>query len=534
MLPKNLKNKQALAILRVSTRRQESNNSHQVQDEKIRAYCKEFGLDLVDSLKIVESAKTSEERKQYSSAIAFALKQGIHNVLFYMNDREARNLTDNEKNEQLVQAGLICIHYVNERKVLHKESPGSDFFMRDMYAVQNKNFSRVLSEKVNDAMRKKAENGWFPGNRPPLGYVHQKSKDAEGREAKRGTIIVADHDLEKIRWVRREFQLRAEGKTLRQIRDQLLEEGLVPVKFKRSYSVHSVEHRLKNKFYWGSFAWLGNEYKGKHSLIIEPSILAKVRASFGLKGKYNCIKRKDAAFSGGWLRCGSPECGLQITYDPKKKLIASTGEVREYKYYRCANSRKSHSKLVSVSEEKIWDQLSEIVGRVHLGEAMADRISAALNLMNESTKVKIKDDIKNFRIALDEIEHKRNRAFDLLSAKAIDEEEFERQNKRLRTEQNRLTSMLEQSQLSNSDEWRFTAQRVFELAMTARSLWESATPEQKKDLLKMLSSNHVLEGKTLRYELKKPFSTLSKMASSKNWRSLRDSNPRYIREREVS
>ena len=138
--------------------------------------------------------------------------------MFYMNDREARNLTDNEKNEQLVRDGKIVIHYVNENKVLEEDSPVSDFFMRDIFAVQNKNFSRVLSVKVNDVMRRKAEDGWFPGNRPTLGYMHQRLRDASGREMKRGTIIVPDSDKRKVCQVQREFELRANGYTLEQIR----------------------------------------------------------------------------------------------------------------------------------------------------------------------------------------------------------------------------------------------------------------------------------------------------------------------------
>src|SRR5690606_35983055 len=186
-------------------------------------------------------------------AIKYALKNNIFHVLFYMNDREARNLTDNEKNEQLVLAGKIIIHYVNDNRVLEQDSPVSDFFMRDIGAVMNKNFSRVLSVKVNDVMRKKAEDGWFPGNRPTLGYMHQKMRDASGREMKRGTIIVPDSDKRKVQQVKREFELRANGYTLEQIREKILEEGLLePSKFK-SYSIHGIEERLKNKFYWGYF-----------------------------------------------------------------------------------------------------------------------------------------------------------------------------------------------------------------------------------------------------------------------------------------
>ncbi|MDZ4660427.1 MAG: hypothetical protein SGJ18_02285 [Pseudomonadota bacterium] len=44
----------------------------------------------------------------------FALAQGIKHILFYIGSREARNLTDNEKNERLIKEDKIIIHYVSE------------------------------------------------------------------------------------------------------------------------------------------------------------------------------------------------------------------------------------------------------------------------------------------------------------------------------------------------------------------------------------------------------------------------------------
>ncbi len=230
---KKNQNRKAIAILRVSSKRQEGNHSHDLQEQKIQDYCRENSLELVEARRIVESAKRSDERKKYSNTISYALKNKIPNILFYMNDREARNLTDNEKNEQLVMDGKIVIHYVHDKKVLEKSSPSSDFLMRDFSALQNKQFSRILSEKVKDVMGKKAQDGWYPGNHPPLGYVNQKLRDEAGKELKRGTIIVPDSDPKILIWIRREFELRSQGFTLVQVREKILQEGLVdPAKSK--------------------------------------------------------------------------------------------------------------------------------------------------------------------------------------------------------------------------------------------------------------------------------------------------------------
>ncbi len=111
-------NQSAIAILRVSSTRQGDNISHDTQGSEVAKYCKENGLELTEVRRIVESAKRSVDRKKYRAAIEYALSNGIKHLLFYMKDRETRNLTDNEFNEDLVRSGKIVIHYVHDRKVI--------------------------------------------------------------------------------------------------------------------------------------------------------------------------------------------------------------------------------------------------------------------------------------------------------------------------------------------------------------------------------------------------------------------------------
>ncbi|AFY01150.1 resolvase [Bdellovibrio bacteriovorus str. Tiberius] len=556
MLPKKIRNRKAIALLRVSSKRQEGNNSHQVQEEKVVEYCGEFDLELVDTRRIVESAKRSDLRKKYADAIQTALRNDIYNVLFYMNDREARNLTDNENNERLVKEGKICIHYVNDRKVLHSKSPASDFLMRDFYAVQNKNYSRVLSEKVNDAMRFKAETGCFPGNRPPLGYIHQKIKSACGKEMKRGTVVVPDTNEGNLRWVRREFELRSQGMTIEQIRDRILSENLVPPSKRYSYSVHGVEERLKNKFYWGSFDWQGIEYKGNHDLIIDRQTLQLVKASFGLKGTYNRTKHLQALFSGGWLRCSHPECGLQIVYDPKEKKNKKKGTVRRFEYYRCANSRKLHKSLKYVTEGHLWEQFESALGGLSMTPEMAERVSLALNEYDLAARKNVEVEARRVQVSIAELHEKKDKLMDLYLAGGLDSQEYKRQSQRFQDEITKNEKLLEEIKLSQDDSWKITAQRVFELAINLKSLWKQGSEEERLQILKKLYSNPKLNEKELLLEPRRPFLTLSNikekmieeevqkkqnpelldsgLVDKTNWRSQGDLNPCILREREVS
>src|SRR6185312_831985 len=154
------KNKRAIAILRKSSKRQDGNSSFEIQEAEIRSYCQTYGLELVVVQTLVESAKNSDSRKKYEQVLSFAKAQGILHHVFYMQDREARNLTDIEANEKRVRSGEIVLHYAHDRKLLHQGSPISDFTFRDLNAAIAKQFSAMLSVKVKDSMNQKAREGW--------------------------------------------------------------------------------------------------------------------------------------------------------------------------------------------------------------------------------------------------------------------------------------------------------------------------------------------------------------------------------------
>ena len=67
--------------------------------------------------------KNSELRTKYKSVIAKAKKENVPHILFHKFDSEARNLTDNKTNEELIRSGKVVIRYIADQKVLHKASP---------------------------------------------------------------------------------------------------------------------------------------------------------------------------------------------------------------------------------------------------------------------------------------------------------------------------------------------------------------------------------------------------------------------------
>lgn len=299
---------------------------------------------------------------------------------------QARNPNDLATNTALIRQDKIIVHHVADGKIYSKNSSDSDLLLRGITGVINENYSRENGTRVKNSFRTKAERGWFPYRHTPLGYTHHKEVDKSGYAIKGTATVIVDPNPANVLLVQREFELRAQGHSYDVIRQTNLEADIVPVDKIKTYHRSSIEKRLKNQFYWGTFQITGDSevFKGKHELIIPAKTLKAVKAINGGHGgkARKSIADGDDVFR-GWLTCNHPDCQRQMTYDPKTKMIKETGEKKTYHYYRCSNSRKVHMKLKNVSEEKIWDQFEPAVEALSISQEFANDITAALNETHE-------------------------------------------------------------------------------------------------------------------------------------------------------
>ena len=528
------KSKKAIGILRRSSKRQEGNSSFEVQAKVILEYCAREGLELVGELReLTESAKDSDNRKKYEKIIREAKADGILHHVYYMHDREARNLTDNEKNEKLIRSGEIVLHYARDNKVLHKDTSESDFFVRDINAAAAKQFSRNLSVKVIDSMRQKAESGWFPSNHVPLGYVHRRLRDESGREVKGRTEIKVDSNLARVKLVQREFELRAQGMSFEEIKKTVLSEGLLHGTTIKTYYISAISRRLDNKFYRGYFDWGGVEYHGKHPIIIPQHFLDIVQ---GNKSKRGWNKKQRGVFSGGWVRCADPACGCALVYDGKKKKLKSTGEEVQYHYYRCTNSKRVHAdrKGKNMREAEIFDQFRNVFKELSIDRDFAEQVKRAMDEITAKHLLANQKKHSEFRKALEGLDKEQDEAYVDLKNGLIDEKYYHRYIAKIKESRSYYVDLIEKCTHSIIESHSRTTEKIIELATTAESLWNSRNAVERVEFLKRVVSNPVLDGATIRFDLQKPFAVLAKMNGNKDWRPQGDSNPCILREREVS
>lgn len=518
-------NNRAMAIGRISDRKQKDGVSLDAQERAMAAYVEGHHLSMAHTARFQESAKKSKLRRQFHAAIEHALTEKIRHLVFYVWDRVTRNFTDSEMLEELIRDDEIVLHIASGHNVLWEGSDDSAFFMFDINIAQAKQDNRTRRTKTIGGMEEKALSGWFPG-RAPDGYFNQVALDENGRPKKRGGTIGGPTE-EGRRWLRREMELRLAGCSLDMIRRKCLDEGVVPSSKVATYHKSLVEKHLKNPFYAAlerphdgfksRFFWRGKVYDGRHEPLFTAQEWRDLQASFGKRAAYRKTKHLGLFGQGPLrLRCADEQCGSLITYAPK---INRHG--LRYDYYRCANGKKVHEHEVNVQEGDILQQLGRAIGDIDISDDFAQAILESLGEVHHRASEAKSRELAKYRAERDELRVKQDRLYDRYDGGEIDRSMYERQLARLRQEDDRLLSVMDTAQRGiDAGVLSVSAKVVLELAKSAKNLWESRSDTEKRDFLAKLLWNPRLNGRTVEYDLKKPFEVLSRMRGVEKWRPL--------------
>ena len=179
---------------------------------------------------------------------------------------------------------------------------------------------------------------------------------------------------------------------------------------------------------------------------------------------------------------------------------------------------------MNITEEKIWQQFGAVPDAITLTDQMAKDIANALNATHKNSRTAIKDEMAKYEVAILGLEKKISQLVELLSTGAIDKFAYDLKYKTITDDHLDLRRKLEQSQLAITDGFMETAQTILELAIDAKQLWKIQNEYERLDFLKKVCSNPVLNSTTIEYDLKKPYSILSKMRENQEWCTRQESN----------
>lgn len=155
--------KQAVMLARVSSKKQERGASLEAQVEKIEEYAYKNGFKIIEpSYKAFVFTESSSRggRKKFNEMIEFIEKQDHKTaILVHTLDRLQRGFSECEKIQQLLKAGKIEVHFINEFLVLDKFSTDDEFARYDFGILAAKMYLTALNKNVKRSQKHNREAG---------------------------------------------------------------------------------------------------------------------------------------------------------------------------------------------------------------------------------------------------------------------------------------------------------------------------------------------------------------------------------------
>ena len=353
-----------------------------------------------EKLEIVASfqeAKTAKEpgRTKFAEMLSFIEKGKAKGILSWHPDRLARNSIDGGKIIYFIDCGLIkSLKF----PTFWFEPTPQGLFMLQIAFGQSKYYVDNLKENVIRGMRQKIRNGVWPCW-APLGYLNNPKT--------RGIDI----DKKKAPLVKKMFKLYATGNyNLREIAEWCNRKGLKSNR-NNNISIRKVHKLLQNVFYIGLMKYKGEIFEGTHVPLISKKLFDRAQRILQQKGKCQKVRKNNFDFL-GLMKCAS--CGCSITAEKQKG----------HHYYRCTKKKGLCQEKHYLREESLFEQIKSFLQKVSLSSQDTEKVLAELEKDEQQAKEEAKNNVKNLKAKLLQIEQQLEKLLDVYLSEVISTEEY--------------------------------------------------------------------------------------------------------------
>lgn len=436
----------------------------------------------IEILDIYRESKSAKEpgRPVFNNMIDKINKGKADGILCWKLDRLARNPVDAGTIQWLLQKSILKRIKAYDREY----NPEDNVVMACLEFGMANQYIRDLSANVRRGLTEKVRRGEYPGS-VPVGYL---------RDLKTRTIII---DPNKWHYIEKAFRLYSTGLySLENLAIKLNSEGFRS-RQEKPVCISVMGRILSNPLYYGWFRWNGELCKGTHEHIVSKDIFDKVRSiMFPKKHLMRDDKIKDFVFR-GFMTCG--ECGLKITAETQKGFI----------YYHCTKSKGADKcSQRYLREEDLISELDKFISCLKIDEEI-------IKLIIGVTREKRTEDLNNQTAIANknqELMQKNRQSQNLLVDKfldgAIPEDIYNRKLAELRNAEARL----EENVMSTKENYRNVFGQIEAIAkfvLLAKELFNEGTPDIKKEIISIISSNIVIKDKKImKVALNEPFKWL--------------------------
>ncbi|MFA5024332.1 MAG: recombinase family protein [Patescibacteria group bacterium] len=483
----------AVGYARVSSKDQEDTGySLPAQEKLLHDYADRNGFDLVKVFAIQESAAGKIQRKIFHEMLEYVTKAKINTVFVETTDRLTRNFADVPVIDEWILADeKHTIHLVKEGCTLHKDSKSHEWFMWRVKVATAEYYIRLLSENVKKGQKEKLAQGWLP-SKPPLGY---KTTGEKGHK-----IHIIDPDKSPL--VKKMFDLYASNRySTKKLADEMHKLGM------RSRGGNKVSHSrvhqlLGDPFYYGMNRWNGKVAQGGHEPLITKELFMRCQDIMHSNGtpKYN----KHNPLFKNVFHC--EECKGRITW-----------EIQKGHWYGHCNHYKNCQQKEWVKQENIDEQVMENIEQI--SSKRNEAIENMLTWVQEALKESHGEEIEFRQKATGELERRYqvatqrlDKIYDDKIDGKISEDFYQKKYQQYKIEQEEVLDGLNKHKNANLKYYDMGS-TFLQMAKEARKIYLNRSTiemvDDKKQLLSLLFSNPVINGKKVEISYQKAFKMVS-------------------------
>lgn len=455
-------------------RQGETGVSLQEQRDAICAYAQRTGLAIGDWFEERETA-AKRGRPIFGLMLRRLRKGQSAGIILHKLDRGARNLRDWADLGELLDQG-IEVRFAGDS--LDMNSRGGRL-SADIQAVVAADYIRNLREETRKGFYGRLKQGLYPLP-APVGY------------GDRGKGQPKEPDPAVAPLVRQAFELYATGQhSIDTLRDELRRRGFQTRNGKK-LSRNGVSKMLNNPFYMGLIRLrrTGETFRGIHQPLVSTSLFQRVHEV--LTGKVNArVQRHDFVLR-RLLSC--KHCGYSLVGERQKGRV----------YYRC---HTQDCPLTSVREDvvegvimRLWVDLISDQEYSYLESHVARLPEMVAELRRQHGA--------NLGLQKEQLNTRLTRITDAFVDGMIDREAYNRRRNAMLVEERSVAdriAALETEPEQTTERWR----HFLELLKRASLAYKYASSEQKREDLRLLTSNRLVDGKKLDISLSFPFNEIA-------------------------
>jgi len=463
-----------IGYTRVSTTKQGEGVSLEVQKEAISRYAERNHFQIALWLEEMETA-AKRGRPVFNQAMKLLRQRKHKGIILHKLDRGARNLKDWAEIGELSDQG-IEVHFVNESLDLHSRGGR---LSADIQAVVAADYIRNLREETRKGFYGRLKQGLYP-LQAPIGYLDQGGGKAKTIDPVKGPLV------------RKAFELYASARySFETVGEQLHRLGLRNNNGGR-ISRTGLSTILNNPFYMGiiRIRRTNENFAGIHEPLIGKALFDRVRGV--LTGKVNTRTQRHAFIFRRMLSCAA--CSYSLIGERQKGHV----------YYRC-HSKQCRTNCIR--EEVVQEGFSQLLRMLHFTDREKEYFRSRIVRLREDWTTRQQDEIRSLKLRLDQTKDRLNRLTDAYLDQALDKTMFEERKNSLLLEQKDAEENLANLHRHGSRGME-RLEKFLELVGDASLSHGLASDEEKREMVKILTSNRHVNGKNLELKPSIPFQAI--------------------------